>query len=206
MNCRKMGLICYLSEEELNNAIVNCACDFYAYILHDKDLWEEDNVDSNGVIINEKGTLKKEHFHVYLKFENAHSTNKVSRIFGVSENLVECIDYESSYLRYFTHENKNTEGVFVYSDSDIKSNIGNLMELLKDKQDYLSYCYDLLLDYLCSNIEELPCLTECIVYLNNKGCSSYSSRYFYLIKCVLNDFKNCSSIDLLKKIPKGLRQ
>ena len=38
----------------------------YAYILHDKDVWEEEKVDNDGVTIHKVGDLKKPHYHVVL--------------------------------------------------------------------------------------------------------------------------------------------
>lgn len=68
--------------------------EYYAYILHDKD-------------IDKDGNLKKPHYHVIVKFQNAHYKTPFCKDLNVEENLVECADSIKASLLYLIHWNNH---------------------------------------------------------------------------------------------------
>lgn len=77
---------------------------YYAYSLHDQDLDSE-------------GKLKKPHYHMVIRFDNARTISGVAKKFGVPENLVNHIRNERSYVRYLIHFDDQDK--FQYNESDI---------------------------------------------------------------------------------------
>lgn len=118
----------------------------YAYILHDKDLWDEEKVDDDGVTIHKVGDLKKPHYHVVLNFKNARSIEKLKDELGL-KHLETCNFY--FYIRYLIH--KDSPRKYQYSEDEIITN----MELRVHnalKRDYNSQEQDtrILLDFIYS--------------------------------------------------------
>lgn len=97
----------------------------YAAICHNKDIFEEDT-EINGVK-HEKGTLKKAHYHVVLKFNNAKWDTALAKELGITENYIEAghnLKRSLLYLIHFYDEDK-----FQYSIEDVE---GNLKSRLKE--------------------------------------------------------------------------
>lgn len=118
----------------------------YAYILHNKDVWEEDRVDDDGITIHKVGDLKKPHYHVVLSFKNPRSLDKLKNELGL-KHLETCNFY--FYIRYLTH--KDYPRKFQYLEEEIITN----MELRVHnalKRDYNSQEQDtrILLEYIYS--------------------------------------------------------
>lgn len=116
----------------------------YAYILHDKDVWDEDKVDDDGVTIHKVGDLKKPHYHVILSFKNPRSIDKLKNELGL-KHLETCNFY--FYARYLIH--KDYPRKFQYTEQEIVTN----MELRIHnalKRDYNSQEQDtrILLDFI----------------------------------------------------------
>lgn len=62
----------------------------YAYILHNLDLLEN-------------GTFKKEHYHIYLNFQNPTTKEQVARKFNIDKSLVQSCLNPNGIIRYFLH-------------------------------------------------------------------------------------------------------
>lgn len=80
----------------------------YAFIKHDLD-------------VNEDGTIKKEHYHLYIKCGARRTLNSVSMHFGVAENLVEYCSSQFASIRYMTHIDYDDK--WQYSQTSITTNI-----------------------------------------------------------------------------------
>lgn len=127
----------------------------YAYILHDKDTYTQDNIDDfvekNKIQPPWKvGDIKKSHYHVILKFKNPRSLDKLKKELGI-EHLETCNFYY--YARYLIH--KDNPRKFQYNENEIVTNIGlNIHNALK--KDYNSQEQDtrLLLDYIFSRMNQ----------------------------------------------------
>ena len=122
----------------------------YAYILHDKDIWDEEKVDDDGVTIHKVGDLKKPHYHVVLNFKNARSIEKLKDELGL-KHIETCNFY--FYIRYLIH--KDNPRKFQYSEDEIITN----MELRVHnalKRDYNSKEQDtrILLDFIYSQSKQ----------------------------------------------------
>lgn len=116
----------------------------YAYILHDKDIWDEEKVDDDGVTIHNVGDIKKPHYHVIISFKNPRSLEKLKNELGV-KHLETCNFY--FYARYLIH--KDYPRKYQYEEKEIITN----MELRIHnalKRDYISQEQDtrILLDYI----------------------------------------------------------
>ena len=125
---------------ELKEILEKSGAEKWAFILHDKDSKDDSDgiLDENGTV----GTLSKEgeeqaqspstnthkplvrqHFHVVLKFENAHTISSVAKLFKDEEQYVEVwkgkIENAWSYL---LHRTNGAKSKFQYSPQDVVSN------------------------------------------------------------------------------------
>lgn len=92
---------------------------YYAYALHDKDLKED-------------LTLKKEHYHIVLKLDNATTISALSKKIGVPENYIQHIRNERAFVRYLIHF--DDEEKYQYNLEDIKTS--------RSYQRFVSKCFE----------------------------------------------------------------
>lgn len=90
----------------------------YAYILHDKDVFDEDVIDGVGNLVHKKGDLKKPHWHVIISFKNARSDLKVKEELGI-KHIESCNFY--IYSRYLIHLDSPKK--YQYNREDINTNM-----------------------------------------------------------------------------------
>lgn len=91
----------------------------YAYILHDKDKWEQDVIDKDtGEIIHKMGDLKKPHWHVIICFKNPRYIKKLKDELNL-KHIETCNFY--AYARYLIH--KDNPKKYQYELSEIKTNM-----------------------------------------------------------------------------------
>lgn len=134
---------------ELKEILEKSGAEKWAFILHDKDSKDDSDgiLDENGTV----GTLSKEgeeqaqspstnthkplvrqHFHVVLKFENAHTISSVAKLFKDEEQYVEVwkgkIENAWSYL---LHRTNGAKSKFQYSPQDVVSNFDFAKEIKK---------------------------------------------------------------------------
>ena len=77
----------------LTNKTANGQIRNYAYILHNQD-------------VNPDGTLKKSHYHIALKLNNAYELTTVGNWFGIDGNFVSaCKGKWTDLLQYLIHSN-----------------------------------------------------------------------------------------------------
>lgn len=103
-----------INENQIIRAIENLGKCEYAYILHDKDK-------------DEKGILKKPHFHIVINMENATSVFTIAKKFDILPNFINLPKGKSAFgdcVEYLTHQNEEEQkkGKFLYSDDEVKSN------------------------------------------------------------------------------------
>ena len=103
-----------INENQIIRGIENLGKCEYAYILHDKD-------------VNEKGILKKPHFHIVINMENATSVFTIAKKFDILPNFIDLPKGKSAFgdcVEYLTHQNEEEQkkGKFLYSDDEVKSN------------------------------------------------------------------------------------
>lgn len=151
MVANELFLLSYLSKQDIQDILDNKANQIqqYAYILHDKDIFLDDKIDSDtGLIIAHKCDLKKEHCHIYLKLYHSRDINEVCRWFSKNSNgekvncLREKVRSRVGVLNYLTH--KNYPDKYQYSDSDVVS-----YGLSLDDNDLgVDDTYNILIDYI----------------------------------------------------------
>lgn len=99
----------------------------YAYIIHDKDYYSEDEERKNQ--LHKAGTLKKPHIHLMMKFEPQQQIPYVAKWFGVPENFLEkikCRRFETA-VAYLMH--LNAPDKYQYDISEVHSNYDVMGEL-----------------------------------------------------------------------------
>lgn len=134
---------------ELKEICEKSGAEKWAFILHNKDSKDDSDgiLDENGTV----GTLSKEgeeqaqspsnnvrkplvrqHFHVVLKFENAHTISSVAKLFQDEPQYVEVwkgkIENAWSYL---LHRTNGAQNKFQYSPQDVVSNFDFAKEMKK---------------------------------------------------------------------------
>lgn len=117
----------------------------FAAILHDKDVYEDGE---------QSGQLKKEHWHVCLKFKNAVYNTALAKELGITQNYLEQshdLDAALLYLVHFGYESKhqyNLEDVygplqtrlaFLLADDDESTRALNIYEMIASKQGRVTY-------------------------------------------------------------------
>lgn len=131
----------------------------YAYILHDKDS-------------DENGELKKEHFHIYIKFSKQIRSETILKIFNTS--VFEDVKDINALMRYFLHlgeENKHEyskEELIKNFDIDFTSNLSKEDKEIKE--------LNMILEHV--NSDDFKGLNELLHFcLNNKIWSTYRRNY-----------------------------
>lgn len=130
---RPFAIIFYGTQEELIQIIRTYreSIAHYAYITHDKDVYEEDLIDEEtNEYVHRKGEIEKVHIHILVDFFNAHTITAVKRMFTteLDKPRVEVIGDRVAQFRYLTH--KDNPEKYQYPDSDITAYDINYYEKL----------------------------------------------------------------------------
>lgn len=116
----------YLTEEKIIKALQRECIDKHAYILHDKDVYTQDDELFNPM--HKAGTLKPPHWHVMIKFkfDDTRRLKDVANWFGVAEQYVNKSTRGNfdSMLLYLIHHKKFEK--FQYSAKEVKANFDYL--------------------------------------------------------------------------------
>lgn len=93
----------------------------WAYIRHDKDVYNQDDDIPDGKSI---GDVRPAHWHVMLHFKNAIEISSLANTFGVPENYIEAWKGAGSFLdgiQYLTHEHERQRelGKHLYDRSEV---------------------------------------------------------------------------------------
>lgn len=138
---------------ELKEILEKSGAEKWAFILHDKDVKDDsdgilnEDLDENGTkcTVSSKGEitspspsnnhskpLVRQHFHIVLKFENAHTISSVAKLFKDENQFVEVwkgkIENAWSYL---LHRTSGAQNKFQYSPQDVVSNFDFAKEIKK---------------------------------------------------------------------------
>lgn len=157
----------------------------YAYILHDKDLWEEDIQDEmTKIIIHHKGELKKPHWHVMLIFENPRSTDKIAKELDL-KHVETCNFY--AYARYLIHKDNPTK--YQYKEEEVITNcklrIHNALqkEIKSQEQDA-----KILMDRILNNEKAILTFKQLVEYAIQNDCLTEIKNHTYFYKSFCDDF------------------
>lgn len=110
----------------------------WAYIKHDKDVYNQDDDIPSGVEI---GDVRPTHWHVMLKFKNPVEISALAEDFGVPENYVEKWSGVGAFLdgiQYLTHEHERQFrelGKHKYERSEVRFESDKIAEFYWDALD-----------------------------------------------------------------------
>lgn len=111
----------FINKQQIKNvlSLKKNAIQDYAYILHDKDFYNDNKLAKQQ---NKKiGDLKTPHYHICLRFKTPQDTKHISQWFNVAEQFVGKIKGRfADALQYLTHKNRPDK--FQYSDDEVTSN------------------------------------------------------------------------------------
>lgn len=130
---------------ELKEILEKSRAEKWAFILHDKDFKEDLGESGTDGTLSDEGekqalssseeaskTLVRQHFHIVLKFENAHTISSVAKLFKDEPQFVEIwkgkIENAWSYL---LHRTNGAKSKFQYSPQDVVSNFDFKKEIKK---------------------------------------------------------------------------
>jgi len=119
---RLFEMILYLETEsyDIKEVLKNIRGErYYAYCLHDND-------------IDENGKIKKPHYHIIIRFDNARTQEQVAKKFGVPVNYINNIRNERSYVRYLIHFDDKEK--YQYLQRDI--------ECSRSYERFINKCFD----------------------------------------------------------------
>lgn len=99
-------------------------------IKHDRDVYPKDVIDEEtGEVKHHEGELKKEHYHFYIRFNNARFISGVADELSIPEHLIQFAEDFRAFGEYILHWGKfGGSGKFVYETDDL---IGSLAGSLK---------------------------------------------------------------------------
>ena len=107
----------FLSKDKIEEGICKRAIRKYAYILHDKDPYTEEDEKKNSA--HKAGALKPAHWHICLQFRDTQDTKYIAKWFGIEEQYVgksKSGKFEDMAL-YLIH--KKASGKYQYSAQDV---------------------------------------------------------------------------------------
>ncbi|MFR1688017.1 MAG: Rep family protein [Massilimicrobiota timonensis] len=109
----------------------NKSIKYYLYILHDKDIYT--NEDENKNSAHKANTIKDPHYHIYIKLDNAYTFTTVANWLDIKENFINKIMGKwGDVLLYATHKNAPTK--HQYDDNEVISNY----DWVNERNDYKS--------------------------------------------------------------------
>lgn len=150
----------------------------YAYILHDKDKWEEETEE------HKLGELKKPHWHVIISFKNARSVDSIKKELELS-HVETCNFY--AYTRYLIHKDQPQK--YQYSELEIVTNMElRIMNALK--KDFNSKEQDtrILLDYIFSKQQYSFCtFKDLTIFAMENDCLLDLKRNTFFYKQFIDD-------------------
>ena len=96
----------------------------YAYIVHDKDVVSQEEIDKGYYTRDRLGTPKDPHVHIMLHFDYSQEFKHVAQWFGVPEQQVAKCQTWGGAIRYLTHSNDVDikKGKHRYEDSEVVAN------------------------------------------------------------------------------------
>lgn len=105
----------------------------YAAILHDKDTWSVSDPEFDPAK-HVDGEVKKEHFHVVIKFQNPKWSTGLAADLGIKENYIRDIKNLDKALLYLVHEGFPDK--FQYDIEQVNGPLKvNLQKLLLDEDE-----------------------------------------------------------------------
>lgn len=103
----------------------------YAIVLHDKDTWTQEDQEANPE--HKAGEVKKAHWHVVLRFNQATWSTAVCKALGIEHNYIEEVKRIDNALLYLIHYNDTDKTQ--YSLDDVSGNLASKIKELVNKNE-----------------------------------------------------------------------
>lgn len=138
-----------IDENQIIDGISKRTIKRWAYVLHDKDVYTEEEEVAAASEHVKAGERKHPHYHVVVETgTNQVEIGVIARWFGVPENFVQIAKGRGAFLdcvRYLTHESDKEQerGKHLYANEEIKANFSWREELDKRERNKLRYGSDL---------------------------------------------------------------
>lgn len=183
MRSRNVDIIVY-DEVYLDKFITICEVQQfdYAYILHDKDLDDDDNI-------------KKFHYHFRVFSDLQRSLSAWSKVFDYPINYIEKLDDKRLSIRYLIHADNREK--YQYNQNDIITNIDDIEKYFKDTKQEESYQLKYICDYIDSINGYIYFQDVKNYVLENNYWSAYR-RYYTIIRDIILE-RNKYCIDYMLK-------
>lgn len=154
---------------------------YCAFIYHDKDL----KTDLSG----ELEELKKPHYHIVVKYDNATTPQAISKKCGVPTNYIQSIRSERQMIRYLIHKDHPDKYQYEYNDiyftPSYEKVIKSSFDDLKTEEEQL-----LLIKDFIDNLKDTPDYTmrlfKLIMYVNTNNYNRIYKRYEKEFNLMLN--------------------
>lgn len=91
----------------------------YALCLHNRDYWTEEDEKKNPDRVS--GEVKKEHWHIVLRFNQAVWSTAICKELGLEHNYIENVKRFDNAIQYLIHYNDNDKAQ--YSIDEVKGNL-----------------------------------------------------------------------------------
>lgn len=95
----------------------------YAMVLHNRDYWTEEDSKNNPERVS--GELKKEHWHIVLRFNQAVWSSAICKELEIEHNFIENVKRFDNALQYLIHYNDTDKAQYTIDDVS-----GNLKQKL----------------------------------------------------------------------------
>lgn len=172
----------------------------YAYILHDKDIYDNNEYDSNYRLIGAKGELKKLHYHIVIDFHKQYELSKLGNEFGINTRFIKVLKPKDidNMLLYLTHIKYNGLKT-LYSIDDVKGNIYDYVKYLNDSYKPNDVISNIL--YLIDNTKEYIYLDDIVKFiLKNNLDYSVFRKDFNIIRNLLQEHNQIFNNNKLDKV------
>ena len=154
---------------------------YCAYILHDKDLKED--------LSDELDELKKAHYHIVVKYDNATTPQAISKKSGVPANYIQSIRSERQMIRYLIHKDHPDKYQYEYNDIQFTPSyekvIKSSFDDLKTEEEQLLLIKDFI-DSLKDTPDYTMKLFKLIMYVNTNNYNRIYKRYEKEFNLMLN--------------------
>jgi hypothetical protein len=120
----------YISDDEIKKGITSNYVQDWLYILHDKDTYTAEDEKKNPA--HRAGTLKKAHYHIFLRLKDSTDSKYIAAAFSVEEQYINKVKGKwVDVLLYATH--RNAPDKYQYSDEEVVSNFDFIT--VRDKEE-----------------------------------------------------------------------
>lgn len=126
---RVFQVVIYPDEDPKHYVFLNYVMTYYDcnYIVHDRDVYEEDIKDESGNIIHEKGSLKKRHTHVIWRVKDQWSEPSIRKYYDPwlkmqGDGAIHGVRVPEAACKYFLHQTPDSSDKPQYSFEEIKKN------------------------------------------------------------------------------------